>query len=319
MLKYTIKKLLLMIPMLLIISALIFFGMKATGIDPVNYLASPDMAANPELMEGLRESLGLNDPAIIQYFRWLGQMLTGNFGSSLSSGTPIADMIADYLPATLILSGIALVLSTVLGIAFGILSAVRQNGIIDYVGRILAVLGQAVPQFIIGVILLAVFSVNLGWLPSNGQYSANAANPLLDSIQHLILPAVAVTIPMCAVLVRYTRNSMLDIMNSDYIRLARSKGLPEWKVYIKHGFRNALRPVLVILVFRISLLFSGSVVVENVFAWPGVGAKLTTAVVSGDYTVVMVLALVIAASVLAASFLLDIISALLDPRVRANL
>lgn len=319
MLKYTIKKLLMMIPMLLIISALIFFGMQATGIDPVNYLASPDMAANPELLEQLRESMGLNDPIIVQYFRWLGQMLTGNFGTSLSTGTPIASIIANYLPATLILSTIALILSTILGIALGIISAVRQNGIIDYIGRILAVLGQAVPQFIIGMILLAVFSVQLGWLPSSGRYSANAANPTIDAIQHLILPVIAVTISMCAVLVRYTRNSMLDIMNSDYIRLARSKGIPEWKVYIKHGFRNALRPVLVILVSRISLLFSGSVVVENVFAWPGVGAELTDAVVAGDYTVVMVLALVIAASVLVASFLLDIITALLDPRVRANL
>lgn len=303
MIKYTIKKLLMMIPMLLIISALIFFGMKATGIDPINYLASPDIVANPALLEELRESMGLNDPAIVQYFRWLGEMLKGNFGISLSTGTAIADIIKNYLPATLILSGISLVVSTILGIAFGIISAVRQNGIFDYIGRFLAVLGQAVPQFIIGVILLAIFSVNLGWLPSSGRFSANGAGSFLDSVQHLILPVIAVTIPMCAVLVRYTRNSMLDIMNSDFIKLARSKGIPEWKVYIKHGFRNALRPVLVILVFRISLLFSGSVVVENVFAWPGVGAKLTESVVSGDYTVVMVLALVIAASVLVASFL----------------
>ena len=319
MIKYTIKKLLMMIPMLLIISALIFFGMKATGIDPINYLASPDIVANPALLEELRESMGLNDPAIVQYFRWLGEMLKGNFGISLSTGTAIADIIKNYLPATLILSGISLVVSTILGIAFGIISAVRQNGIFDYIGRFLAVLGQAVPQFIIGVILLAIFSVNLGWLPSSCRFSANGAGSFLDSVQHLILPVIAVTIPMCAVLVRYTRNSMLDIMNSDFIKLARSKGIPEWKVYIKDGFRNALRPVIEILVFRISLLFSGSVVVENDFAWPGVGAKLTESVVSGDYTVVMVLALVIAASVLVASFLLDIISALLDPRVRANL
>lgn len=319
MLRYTIKKIAMMIPMLLIISALIFFGMKATGIDPINYLVSPEQMSNVELLDQLREEMGLNDPVVIQYFRWLGQMLTGNFGVSISTGTPIANIISNYLPATLLLSAVSLVLSTVLGIGFGIISAVRQNGIIDYMGRIMAVLGQAVPEFVTGIILITIFAIKLGWLPSSGLASANAANPFLDVVQHLILPVIAVTLVMCAVLVRYTRNSMLDVMNSDYIRMARSKGIPEWKVYIKHGFRNSLRPVLVILVFRISLLVGGSVVVENVFAYPGVGVQLTNAVVSGDYTVVMVLALVIAAAVLVASVLLDILSALLDPRIRANM
>lgn len=319
MLKYTLKKLLMMIPMLFVISVLVFFGMKATGIDPINYLVTPDMATNSALLDALREKYGLNDPIYVQYFRWLGQMLQGNFGTSMVSGSSIADIIANFLPSTLLLSCVSLGLAAILGVTIGILSAIRQNSIIDYVGRFLAVLGQATPEFLTGLILLLLFSIKLGWLPATGRYSAGAANPFLDSLLHMILPCAAITITMCSIVMRYARNSMLDVMNSDYIKMARSKGIPEWKVYLKHGFRNAMRPVVVILVFRISLLFSGSVVIESVFSWPGIGAKMTGAVVSGDYTVVMVLALTIAVSVLVASFLLDLISAWLDPRVRLGL
>ena len=175
------------------------------------------------------------------------------------------------------------------------------------------------PQFLIGLVLLMIFSIKLGWLPATGRFSADASNHFVDGLRHMILPCFAITISMCSIVMRYARNSMLDVMNSDFIKMARSKGIPEWKVYLKHGFRNAMRPVLVVLVFRISMLFSGSVVIESVFSWPGIGSKMTSAVVSGDYTVIMILALTIAASVLVASFLLDLISAWLDPRVRLGL
>ncbi len=319
MLKYTIKKLLLMIPMMLLISVFIFFGIKATGVDPINYLVTPDMAANPALLEALREKYGLNDPIYVQYFRWLGQLLQGNFGTSMVSGSSISSILVNFLPATLLLSSVSLTLAAILGITIGILSAVKQNGIIDYMGRFLAVLGQAMPEFLVGLVLLLVFSIRLGWLPATGRYSAGVSNAFLDGLRHMILPCLAITFSMCSIVMRYSRNAMLDVMNSDYIKMARSKGIPEWKVYLKHGFRNAMRPVVVILVCRISLLFSGSVVIESVFSWPGIGSKMTGAVVSGDYTVVMILALTIAAAVLVASFLLDLISAWLDPRVRLGL
>ena len=196
MLKYAIKKLLMMIPMLLVISALIFFGIKATGVDPINYLVSPDMAANTEMMEALREHYGLNDPAYVQYFRWLGQMLQGNFGSSMVTGTSIAEIIANFLPPTLLLSSVSLVLAAILGLVIGLVSAVKQNGIVDYIGRILAVLGQAMPQFLIGLILLLFFSIRLGWLPATGMYSAGATNMFVDVVKRLILPCIAITIAM---------------------------------------------------------------------------------------------------------------------------
>ena len=197
MLKYTIKKLLLMIPMMLLISVFIFFGIKATGVDPINYLVTPDMAANPALLEALREKYGLNDPIYVQYFRWLGQLLQGNFGTSMVSGSSISSILVNFLPATLLLSSVSLTLAAILGITIGILSAVKQNGIIDYMGRFLAVLGQAMPEFLVGLVLLLVFSIRLGWLPATGRYSAGMSNAFLDGLQSLPFPCVP---SLCAIL-----------------------------------------------------------------------------------------------------------------------
>ena len=163
--------------------------------------------------------------------------------------------------------------------------------------------------------MIQIFAIKLGWLPTGGRMSPGM-DSFWDRLPHLILPAITLTISMCAVLMRYARNSMLDIMNKDYIKTARSKGIPEWKVYIKHAFRNALKPVLVILVFRLPMLIGGSVVIESVFSWPGVGSIITGSVTSGDYPLIMVTTLMVAAAMLVASFLVDVLNALLDPRVR---
>lgn len=263
----------------------------------------------------LRESLGLNDPLIVQYFRWLGNCLTGDLGYSFS-GTPIADTIAVRLPYTLELAGYSLILSAIIGIGIGIVSAIRQNGIVDYVGRVFAVLGQAVPQFLVGIILIQVFSIKLGWFPAANRVSPGATNAFWDGFIHLFLPVLTLTIGMVAVLMRYARNTMLDVLSSDYIKTARSKGIPEWKVYLKHGFRNAMKPVLVIVMFRIPMLIGGSVVIESVFSYPGIGLTMTNAITSGDYPVVLITTLIIAAAMLICSFMVDVLNALLDPRVR---
>ena len=316
MYKFIVKKLLMMIPMLLVISFIVFYGLQMTGIDPINFMVSPEMlSSNKENVEALRESLGLNDPLIIQYFRWLGNCLHGDLGYSFD-GSSIASVIAVRLPYTFELAGYSLVLSAVIGIGIGILSAVRQNGIIDYVGRVLAVLGQAVPQFLVGIVLIQIFSIKLGWFPASNRVSPDATSAFADAFFHLFLPVLTLTIGMVAVLMRYARNTMLDVLNSDYIKTARSKGIPEWKVYLKHGFRNAMKPVLVILVFRIPMLVGGSVVIESVFSYPGIGLTMTNAIVSGDYPVVLVTTLIIAAAMLICSFMVDVLNALLDPRVR---
>lgn len=313
MLKFTIKKLLQMIPMLLLISFIVFGALQLTGVDPISYMISPDMAGSAENIEALREQMGLNDPFIVRYFRWLGELLRGEFGYSITSGSSIKTLLAQRLPATFELAIVALVLSTIIGVSIGIVSAIRQNGIVDYIGRIFAVVGQSIPQFFFGIMIVDLFALKMGILPTGGRMSAFGQ---YSRLQHLILPALTMTLAMCAVLMRYARNSMLDVMNSDYVKTARSKGLPEWKVYLKHAFRNALRPVMVVLVFRLPLLISGSVVIESVFAWPGIGSTITDAMVAGDYPVIMVTTLMVAASMLLASFLVDFLTALLDPRVR---
>lgn len=313
MLKFIFKKLIQMVPMLLIISFLVFVGLQMTGVDPISYMISPDMAGSAENIEKLRQQLGLNDPIMTRYFRWLSELLRGDFGYSIVSGTSIADILKTRIPATLELAGYSLLLSTIIGVSIGIISAIKQNGIIDYSGRLFAVLGQSIPQFFFGIVLIQAFAISLGWVPVGGRVSPEGG---WSKMAHLVLPVAALTLSMCAVLMRYARNTMLDVMNSDYIKTARSKGIPEWKVIIKHGFRNAMRPVLVILIFRLPMLIGGSVVIESVFSWPGIGTIITNSVVAGDYPVIMVTTLMVAASILIASFLVDVCTALLDPRVR---
>lgn len=314
MIKFIAKKLLQMIPMLLLISFIIFGALQLTGVDPVSYLASPDMAGSAENLEMLRERLGLNDPFIVRYFRWITDILKGDFGYSIANGGDIKALLLTRLPATIELAAVALVLSSIIGITIGILSAIWQNSIIDYIGRFFSVLGQAIPQFFFGICLIQIFAIKLGWLPSSGRMSV--AGGSMDRLEHFILPALTMTISMCSVLMRYSRNNMLGVLNSDYVKTARCKGIPEWKVYVKHAFRNAVRPVLVILCFRLPMLIGGSVVIESVFAWPGIGSVITSSVIAGDYPVVMVTTLLVAAAILTASFLVDVLTALLDPRVR---
>lgn len=316
MLKFILKKLAMMIPMLLVISLIVFVGLRSTGIDPITFMVPPEVQSqSPEIVDQLREELGLNDPLIVQYVRWLGDILHGDLGLT-NKGESVADIIATRLPYTLELSAYAMLFSAVIGIGIGIISAIRQNGIVDYIGRVLAVLGQAVPQFLVGIVLIWIFSIKLGIFPAANRVSPDATNAFVDAFMHLFLPVLTLTIGMVAVLMRYARNTMLDVLNSDYIKTARSKGIPEWKVYMKHGFRNAMKPVLVILMYRIPALIGGSVVIESVFSYPGIGTTMANAVTSMDYNLVLVITMIIAAVMLICSFMVDVFNALLDPRVR---
>jgi peptide/nickel transport system permease protein len=315
MTKFLIRKVLFMIPMLLVISALIFFALELTPADPINYIIPPDVALNSESVEALRELYGLNDPVYVRYFRWLFNLVRGDFGYSITYGTSINLMIQRSLPATLELSAIVILISTIIGIGLGLISAIKQNGVIDYVGRIFGVVGVSIPQFLFGIAAIQVFAIYLGWFPIGGRVIPGQIQ-LLDRLEFLFLPVLTMVIAMTAALLRYTRNSMLDVLNKDYIKLARSKGIPEWKVYIKHALRTSLRPVLVVLIFRLPILIGGSIVIEAVFSWPGIGSVILSSISSGDYPVVMVTTLMVAASILVASLIIDLVTALLDPRVR---
>jgi peptide/nickel transport system permease protein len=297
------------------ISALIFFASRLSPIDPINALISPDAASDPANLELLREQLGLNDHIVIQYFTWLKELAQGNFGYSIQSGQAISEILALRMPATLELVLSALVLSTILALTIGLFAGANRGGLADKASRILAVIGIAVPDFFIGLAFLNVFAYNLGWLPT-GQRLSPGQVTFMDRFPHLILPVATLTVAMLAVLIRYTRNSVLDTLNKDFVKTARSKGVPEWKVLFSHVFRNSLGPVMVILAFRLPLLVGGSILVETVFQWPGIGSTVVAAVSASDFPVIMVISMIVAMVILVASFLVDIAKSILDPRVR---
>lgn len=315
--KYILKKLIFMIPMLVIISFLIFMALQFMPVDPINYLLPPDAAQNEALRESLRETYGLNDPVIVQYGRWITNIMKGDFGYSITNGQQISTILAQKLPATLELAITALIISSVLGILLGILSAVNQNGVIDYIGRVIGVVGQSIPQFLFGIILIDIFALKLGKFPVGGRNLYGLVT-FGDKLHNMFLPSLALSLGMIATVLRYTRNSMLDVMNKEYIKTARSKGVPEWKVYLKHAFRNSIGPIMVTILLRIPGLIGGSVVIESVFNWPGIGSTLMGAVTSGDYPIIMVITLLIATVMLVVSFMVDVLSAIFDPRIRLD-
>lgn len=319
MFSYTIRRILILIPMIVIISFLIFAGLELTPGDAVSYMVSPDILANisPDKLVELRDSLGLNDPFIVRYFKWFGGVLKGDFGFSLSSGVPISQIVLDRLPATLELSIAALMISTLFGSILGTLSALKKGSIADNTLTVAGMLGVSIPQFFFGLVCILVFALKLKWLPSGGRIMPGY-DSFLDRLPHLILPALVLGITMTAGVMRYARASMLDALNKEYIKTARSKGISEWRVNFVHGFRVALTPVVVLIGFRLPMLLGGSVVIEQIFQWPGIGKEFITAVRGQNLPLVMMIALFTVSAVLIASFLVDLFTALLDPRIKLD-
>lgn len=318
MIKYILRKLLEMIPKLLIISLIVFFALQMLPGDPITRTVPPDTYAQmtEAQLEALREKLGLNRPLIIQYFSWLGKLLTGDFGYSQSTGSNIATMLATRLPFTIELAFWGLMFANIIGIFLGFLAAVKKNTLIDYGCTTLSVIGISVPEFFFGLIFILFFALKLKWFPTGGRLDPKSDGSFLSRIPYMILPAITLGIGLLATLTRYTRSSMLDVLNKDYIKTARSKGLTDIVVNIKHGLRNALTPVLVLLCFRLPFLVSGTVVIETVYNYPAMGSMILSAISAGDMPVVMITTMAVAVVTLFASNLVDILTALLDPRVR---
>ena len=316
-LQYVLKKLLLMIPMVLVITFLIYWGLDLTPGDPISYMFSPDQLENidPQKLAEMRELYGLNDPFFLRYLKWLWQLLQGNFGYSITNGVAIKDLLAQLFPATLELSLAALFISTILGSVLGILSALKKGSLGDNLLTVAGMIGVSIPQFFFGMVCIVVFALNLGWLPIGGR-TAPGMTGAFAHLKFLILPASVLGISLTAGVMRYARSSMLDTMNKDYIKTARAKGLPEWRVNLVHGFRVSLTPVVVLIGFRLPTLIGGSVVIETIFQWPGIGNAFKTAVTGQNYPLVMMIALFSVLAVLMASFLVDILTAILDPRVK---
>lgn len=319
MLKFTVRRLLGLIPMVFIITFIIYLALNLTPGDAVSHMISPEALANvdPSKLDEIRAAYGLNDPFIVRYFRWLGDILRGNFGYSISSGVPIADELKKLIPATLELSIAALIISTVLGSVLGLFSAIRRGTFSEGLLTVAGMIGVSLPQFFFGMVCILIFALNLNWLPVGGRMMPGKT-AFFERIQYLVLPSLVLGISLTAGVMRYARSSMLDTMNKEYIRTARSKGLPEWRVNLIHGFRVALTPVVVLVGFRLPTLIGGSVVIETIFRWPGVGSAFTTAIRAQNYPLVMMIALFSVLAVLFSSFFVDIATALLDPRVKLD-
>ena len=303
--------------MMLVISFIIYLGLELTPGDAVSRMLPPDATINmkAEELEKIRESLGLNEPFIVRYFLWLGGVLQGDFGYSLASGVPIKDIVLARLPATLELSITALILSSILGVLFGSISALKRGTVTDILFTIFGMLGVSVPVFIFGLIALVIFALNLGWLPV-GQRILPGYDSYWDHMPHLIMPAGVLALMLTAGVMRYSRSSMLDSLNKEYIRTARSKGIPEWRVNFVHGLRVALIPIVVLIGFRLPMLIGGAVIIEQVFQWPGVGELFVFNVRSQNYPLVMMIAFFSVLAVLLASFFIDLFTAILDPRIK---
>lgn len=317
MFKYILKKIIGMIPMLIITTFIIYFLLDLTPGDTISHLMDPESLArlSPEKLEALREAYGLNDGFIVRYFKWLFQLLQGNFGYSSSSGVAVIDIIKETLPATLELSAAALLISTVLGSILGVIGAIKRGTIGDNVLTVAGMIGVSIPQFFFGMVTILIFALNLKWLPAGGRTAPGLVG-FMDRIEYLVLPATVLGLSLTAGVMRYARTSMLNTMNKEYIKTARSKGIPEWRVNLIHGFRVSLTPVIVLIGFRLPTLIAGSVVIESIFQWPGIGNIFNTAIRAANYNLIMVIALMFVTMVLIASTLVDILTAILDPRVK---
>ena len=314
---YFTRRLLYLIPMLLGISFLIYLGLELTPGDILSYLLPPEAIADlkPEELIAMREALGLNDPFIVRYLYWLGGILQGDFGYSLASGVPISKLVLERIPATLELSIAALLFSTLFGVILGSISTLKRGSLMDNSLTVFGMIGVSIPEFIFGLIALVVFALQLEWLPV-GKRLMPGYDSYWDHMPHLVMPSMVLGLIMTAGVMRYTRSSMLDSLNKEFIRTARSKGVPEWRVNFIHGLRVALIPVVVLIGFRLPMLIGGTVIIEQVFQWPGIGDLFVNAVRGQNYPLVMMISFLSVTAVLFASFLIDLLTALLDPRIK---
>ncbi|WP_172294763.1 ABC transporter permease [Pseudoruegeria sp. HB172150] len=282
------------------------FVVLRTSGDPMMALLSPD--ALPDEIEQFRRQWGLDQPLFVQYLRYVGQMFTGNFGESLRTHQPVIEIILDRLPATLLLGLLSFALAAIIGIPAGVVAAVRRGGAVDRLLMALAVFGFAVPNFFLGICLILLFSLMLQVLPSSGT----------GTFWHLIMPVLTLGTATAGTLARFTRSAMLEQLEKPYMRAAMAKGVPAWKRIYLHAFPNAAIPIVTVIGLNLGQLIAGSIVVETVFAWPGIGRLLVSAVSSRDLAVVQGLVLVIAFTMVMANLIVDLVYGLLDPRIRGG-
>jgi glutathione transport system permease protein len=304
MLQYIVKRLLGVLPTLLIVALFVFLFVHLLPGDPARLAAGVD--ATPETVELVRKDLGLDKPLPQQFVRFLSGVVHWDFGTSLRTKRPVADEIGDRFMPTFWLTVWSMVWSVIIGMAIGIVSAVFRNRSPDRIGMTLAVSGISFPAFALGMVLMQIFSVQLGWLPTVGA----------DTWRHYILPSLTLGAAVAAIMARFTRSSFVDILGEDYIRTARAKGLDETRVVIKHGMRNALIPVVTMMGLQFGFLLGGSIVVEKVFNWPGLGRLLVDAVDMRDYKVIQALVLLFSLEFILINLIVDVLYGIINPTIR---
>ncbi len=311
MIAFLIRRLLQSIVLLFIVSMVIFTIVQAAPGGPA-VLVNPDI--DPRTAEEFADQLGLNDPLPVQYGRWLGNVARFDLGLSLQHSVPTTTLIQQRFPASLLLAGTAMAMATVVALVLGIVSAIRRYSVWDYAATMVAFLGLSVPGFWLGIMLIIVFSVKLGWLPSSGM-TTDGAGGLVDRVKHLVMPAFVLSTFAVAQIARYTRSSMIEALRNDYVRTARAKGLSERVVIVRHALRNALIPVVTVVAVTTPRLIGGAVITESVFAWPGMGRLAANAAFTRDYPLVMAITMFVAVLVIVSNLLADLCYGLLDPRI----
>ncbi|MFP1728226.1 ABC transporter permease [Lonsdalea quercina] len=312
---YIGKRLLVAIPTLLIISIFVFSLQKLLPGDPILAMAGEER--DPAVLELLREKYRMNDPVVYQYFYWLGAVAQGDFGVSLRTNQPVLDLIGEKLPVTLQLAVMAMFFALIIGVPVGILAAVKQNTTLDYLANVVALSGLSIPNFWLGIMLILLVSVQLGWLPASG-YESLFTDPL-RSLQTTLMPAFVLGTALAATLMRHTRSAMLSVMKADYIRTARAKGLSNREVVLSHAFRNALSPIITLTALLFGELLAGAVLTEQIFTIPGFGKLIVDAVFNRDYAVVQGVVMCTAVGFIVMNLLADVAAMLLNPRMRSAL
>jgi peptide/nickel transport system permease protein len=311
---YIIKRLLAVVPILLGLSIIVFAMMALIPGDPATAILGS--YATPENVASLNSQLGLDKPLPQQYLTWLINLLQGDMGQSYALNRPVSAIVIERFGATLILAGTAFVLASLVGLVAGIVSAVRQFGWTDRIVTLLVLIGISIPSFWLGLLLIMAFAVDLGWLPASGMFAVYGGGGALDLIRHLILPAVTLAVVATAVIARLSRAAMLEVLRQDYIRTARAKGVPEWRVVARHAFNAALVPIIPLLGIQAGFVIGGAVYIETVFDWPGIGRMLVEAILSRDLLLVQGGILVVAASYVIFNLVADVAQVLVDPRLR---
>ncbi|MBN1179827.1 MAG: ABC transporter permease [Anaerolineae bacterium] len=317
MTQYLIRRALQSILILFIISV-ILFGLVSSfpGGIMASYEENPDYTA--EDYARLRAKYGLDQPVPVRYARWLGSMLQGDWGNSFVTRRPALQEIADRLPNTMLLMGVGFIVTLVIAIPIGIISALKQYSLLDNIITTLAFAGQSLPVFWFGLLLIIVFHVKLGWLPGAGMMTLGAEFSLIDRVKHLVLPVTMISLVTAAGYVRYTRSSMLEVINQDYLRTARAKGLYEQTVVLRHALRNALIPVVTLLALDVPYLFGGALFTETIFGWPGMARLFFDSALKPDIPVIMAVLMIFSALIVVSNLLVDVIYVLLDPRIRLS-